>query len=77
MRADHGLVSKVKLVQPPGKHSNGQRCRKRDPETRGANRTVMREFTLLLSLRVILWTATTVMVLASIVLLASMARGSH
>ena len=42
-----------------------------------ANRAVVREFTLPLSLRVIGWAATGVMFLASIAFLMSMARGSH
>ena len=42
-----------------------------------SNRAVVREFTLPLSLRVIGWAATAVMVLASIAFLASVARGSH
>lgn len=42
-----------------------------------ANRAVVREFTLPLGLRLIGWTATAVMFLASIAFLASMARGSH
>jgi Mn2+/Fe2+ NRAMP family transporter len=42
-----------------------------------ANRAVVREFTLPLSLRIIGWAATAVMVLASIAFLASMVSGSH
>jgi Mn2+/Fe2+ NRAMP family transporter len=42
-----------------------------------ANRAVVRGFTLPLALRIIGWTATAVMFLASIAFLASMTRGSH
>jgi NRAMP (natural resistance-associated macrophage protein)-like metal ion transporter len=42
-----------------------------------ANRAVVREFTLPLSLRIIGWAATAVMALASIAFLASMVPGSH